>query len=91
MKKIHTLDKRLEMRMFQRPPDLIVCEGVERVQVGPEWSGEQNGVLRDDGDAGTQRVQTQGGDVNPINEDLAAECLHNSVKRDVKQYVDLWK
>ena len=42
----------------------------------PDGAGEEDGVLRDDGEPGPQHVQPHLGDVNPVQHDLPGADLY---------------
>ena len=50
----------------QGPPDLLVAVLPEGVEVGAETAGEDDGVLRDDGDGGPELGERYSGNVDTI-------------------------
>ena len=48
------------------PPYLLVSVLREGVQVGPETAGEDDGVLRDDGDGGPELGERNSGNIDTI-------------------------
>jgi len=59
-----------QLRNLQHAPDLGVGDRVSRIQVEPDAAAEQDRILRDDGQAGTESAQRNAGNVDAIKEDL---------------------
>ena len=66
------LHKVLEMGVLKGAPHLLVLVLLERVQVDSERAGEKHRVLGNDGESGTERVQTQLGNVDAVDVDRAS-------------------
>lgn len=84
------------MRQLERPPDVLVGVHAEGVEVHAQRAREQHRVLRDDGDARAQLVQPDGGDVDAVDQDLAAHrfyypvvCTHTHTVSFVILYVNI--
>ena len=66
----------LEMGLLQRGPHLLVRVVAEGVEVHPEGAGEEDGVLRDDGELAAEVVQPELRDGPPVYLDAALRGLH---------------
>ncbi len=61
-----------EVGLAERGPELEVGVFVEGVEVGADRASEEGGVLRDDGQTGSQVVESDGGDVDAIDTDCSS-------------------
>jgi hypothetical protein len=59
--------------LLQRRPDLVVPVFSKRINVPPDRPGEDQGILRDDGEAPPQEGQAQLLGVDAVNQDVPFE------------------
>jgi hypothetical protein len=69
-----------EMDALEGFAELLVGEFVEGVEVGADGAGEEDGVLRDDGEAGAEVVEFDGGDVDAVDDDTACSGFEEAEK-----------
>ncbi len=70
-------DCSVELNPPEGAPELCVGVSPERVQVLPEGSDEEDGVLGDDRDAGAEVSQPEAGNVQIVNMNRAVLRLHD--------------
>mmetsp|Transcript_37539 Transcript_37539/g.93318 ORF Transcript_37539/g.93318 Transcript_37539/m.93318 type:complete len:244 (-) Transcript_37539:735-1466(-) len=66
--------------LLERPPQLRFFPLIERVEVGAHGAREEDGVLRDDGEARAQRAEGQRGGVDAVDLDHAAADVGEAEK-----------
>ena len=75
---MHTFNERFQMRMFQRLPDVIVRLCIERIKIDAQRAREQDRILRDDGQPRAERMQTELGNVLPVDHDRTTGRLDDA-------------
>ena len=69
------------MNTFEGFAELGIGELIKGVEIGADGSGEEDWILRDDGETHTQIVEFDGRDIDSINDNTAFSCFKESEKR----------
>lgn len=69
------LDKVFQVALLQGVPDIGIAVIADRVDVPTHGPLEELGILRNDRDCVTKILQSDRGDVDPVNEDLSSRRL----------------
>ena len=68
----------LEVGQLQSSPNLLICPLRRGIQVEPDIPREEDWILGDDGETRPQLVETQFGNVVPVDRDLATRSFHDA-------------
>ena len=71
-----------EAHALERVAEFGVGAPAEGVEVGAEGAGEEDGILRDEGEAGAQLAQLDLGQVDPVQDDPALSRLEEAEERE---------
>ena len=73
------------MALLECSPNNFVGVTIKWIEIVPQSTYKQDGVLRDDGEPGTQVMQSQSGNIDTINADAARIQFENSEETQSKR------